>query len=700
MNHEQNYDYNQSYFQSNIEQFLQPESVEISAQHTTNPSPYANFGYSNISNPSSPGTTCSSSSSGNSQNGNQFTNEFNCNSLLNSLIQIVNNDNFNAPGSSAGTSMEASFNENCDMCFTGRYFQPFNFGPDGGYIGGIYPSLIRSRNSASTSQLPTLCEEHPHGTQFYCHTCSRPFCGECGALSHHGHATSNFAMALKEAKSRAKEIMRDVRTRLDDLRQKLDKVHNATEMLEQKSKQANTDVMFGIRRITTLLKTREKELLNKIEHMKREKMIALKTKYEGYKNGFIRLNMVRDGLNETISLAPTRNPLNLLISKDTAMAEVIKVRRDFQILSTQGRNCWISFKCSEDILLKALANFGRVIRKVPGAIGDRRAVRGRGNSPQLFIGRPLASPPMPPSPVNTFPVKLRLHHTFTSINISIKPSVIIGNNDVPENNLCRPWGVACDKEGHVIIADRSNNRIQIYKQDGSFVRRFGTNGTGPGQFDRPAGVAVDIRRRIIVADKDNHRIQILTMEGQFLLAFGEKGSRCGQFNYPWDVAVNAQCQIIVSDTRNHRLQLFSPEGIFLRKYGFETAPNMWKHFDSPRGVAFNMDGNVVTTDFNNHKLLTIDNKFTHARVVQCEGNLNLKLFLRPQGLAIDDDGAIVVADSRNHRIQVFHKNGSLRCRFGSFGKGDGEMDRPSGVALCPDGRIAVVDFGNNRVLIY
>lgn len=189
------------------------------------------------------------------------------------------------------------------------------------------------------------------------------------------------------------------------------------------------------------------------------------------------------------------------------------------------------------------------------------------------------------------------------------------------------------------------------------------------------------------------------MDGLFLLCFGEKGSRYGQFNYPWDVAANSECQIVVSDTRNHRVQLFSPEGIFLRKYGFESAPNMWKHFDSPRGVAFDPEGNVVTTDFNNHRLVIIDADFMQCRIVDCDNTGAIKQFLRPQGLVIDDEGNIIVADSRNHRIQIFNSDGIFKWRFGNYGKAEDEMDRPSGIALCPDGRIVVVDFGNNRVLL-
>lgn len=105
--------------------------------------------------------------------------------------------------------------------------------------------------------------------------------------------------------------------------------------------------------------------------------------------------------------------------------------------------------------------------------------------------------------MNDYPVTV-----WFGSNTPNRPPQIIANNGDPRDSLCRPWGVTCDKEGNIILADRSNNRIQIYRLDGTLVRRFGTYGTGPGQFDRPAGVAVDARRRIVITDKDNHRVQV------------------------------------------------------------------------------------------------------------------------------------------------------------------------------------------------
>lgn len=277
--------------------------------------------------------------------------------------------------------------------------------------------------------------------------------------------------------------------------------------------------------------------------------------------------------------------------------------------------------------------------------------------------------------------------------------VTFGKEGDRDGELCRPWGICCDRNNNIIIADRSNNRVQIFASSGVFLRRFGRHGSDPGEFDRPAGVATDPSNRIVVADKDNHRIQIFNSDGEFVHMFGEKGTKNGQFNYPWDVDVDINGRIVVSDTRNHRIQLFSPDGTFLNKYGYENTSTMWKHFDSPRGVCFGFNGMVIVTDFNNHRLVVIDSNFRNARFLGSEGS-GAKEFLRPQGVAVDKDGHIIVADSRNHRIQVFEANGSFLWQFGDFGKEPGQLDRPSGVCLTNDGHIVVVDFGNNRIQLF
>ena len=65
-----------------------------------------------------------------------------------------------------------------------------------------------------------------------------------------------------------------------------------------------------------------------------------------------------------------------------------------------------------------------------------------------------------------------------------------------------------------MVADRSNNRIQVFTPTGVFHHKFGVEGKGPGQFNKPASVCCDSRGRLVVSDKDNHRIQIFTQDGE------------------------------------------------------------------------------------------------------------------------------------------------------------------------------------------
>lgn len=293
--------------------------------------------------------------------------------------------------------------------------------------------------------------------------------------------------------------------------------------------------------------------------------------------------------------------------------------------------------------------------------------------------------------------------------------VMLGGEGELDGMLCRPWGITTDHTGHIIVADRSNHRIQVFSSEGIFSHKFGRLGSDVGLLNRPAGVAVDDRRNIIVADKDNHRVQVFTFEGRFVLQFGGHGSRPGQFNYPWDVAVNKDgSRIVVTDTRNHRIQMFDGNGRFITKYGFDTSCDRRRYFDAPRGVAWLSDGRVAVTDFNLHRVVIVEPNMQQARFIGGEGG-NYLQFRRPQGIAVDQHGNIVVSDSRNSRVQVFTDPGTqLVTVFDRVTMTNPQqnmvamdtqqplqaMDRPAGVAVSPNGEIIVIDFGNSRVVSF
>jgi DNA-binding beta-propeller fold protein YncE len=98
----------------------------------------------------------------------------------------------------------------------------------------------------------------------------------------------------------------------------------------------------------------------------------------------------------------------------------------------------------------------------------------------------------------------------------------------------------------------SSHRIQQFDQNGRFVKAFGSEGNGNGQFKNPHGIAVDADDNIIVTDSMNCRIQIFSKDGNWKKTIGKKGSDDGEFNFPWGVAVcKTSGRIFVNDEDNY-----------------------------------------------------------------------------------------------------------------------------------------------------
>ncbi|GAB1863479.1 Tripartite motif-containing protein 71 [Camponotus japonicus] len=579
---------------------------------------------------------------------------------------------------------------------------------------------IQSPNHSSTETSPYHCSDHPYTQLLYCQTCCKPICKNCASHCTCKHMTVDLVEFIETIQRQAEEVLMEAYLGVDVLADDMENMGLDIAALDQRTREALNDVKFFSRRMWTAVEEREKKLFKQIVEARRWKFEVLHERYMHLKEDKSRLSQAISALKYAIYDARfpnlACNPDDLLKKKDMVLAEIWQIRQSRKMKTRPIREeNWISFKSSDSNVLAVIANGGNVLLNSPGTIGDRLPHNRDYKLLQSCFPYGLNEQMMQPiprgRPIANYERSIVLPNRKPELQVKSTSVQIIGHfGENNPDNLCRPWGLICDNEGNIIISDRSNNRIQIYRDDGTLIRKFGSYGNGPCQFNRPAGIAVDARRRLIVVDKDNHRIQILTMEGEFLRSFGEHGEKQGQFCYPWDVAVNTACEIAVTDTRNHRVQLFSAEGIPLRMFGGQ--PHMLRYLDSPRGICFNQEGKLIVTDFNNHHLLIIEYNMTDMRILKCEKELkskrqdgsgengdgqideNAPTFQRPQGVIVADDGSILVADSRHNSIKAFNSVGSL---IYSYKPGQEEMDRPLGIALHWDGRMAFTDYGRNYV---
>ena len=127
-------------------------------------------------------------------------------------------------------------------------------------------------------------------------------------------------------------------------------------------------------------------------------------------------------------------------------------------------------------------------------------------------------------------------------------------------NLSPQGGVYVDSSDNVSVSDfGENNRIQKFESNGNFLSKWGTTGSGDGQFIRPANLALDASGNIFVVDEGNNRNQKFDNNGKFVTKWGTEGTGDGQFEEPTGIAIDSSGNVYVADRGNSRIQVFAPQ---------------------------------------------------------------------------------------------------------------------------------------------
>jgi sugar lactone lactonase YvrE len=105
----------------------------------------------------------------------------------------------------------------------------------------------------------------------------------------------------------------------------------------------------------------------------------------------------------------------------------------------------------------------------------------------------------------------------------------------------RPTDVAVAADGGLYVSDGYGNaRVHRFGADGKLLRSWGEPGSKPGQFMLPHCVGLSPDGRLFVADRENDRIQIFSLQGE-LLEIWDHVQR------PTDVAFDRQGRVYVSE---------------------------------------------------------------------------------------------------------------------------------------------------------
>ena len=197
-------------------------------------------------------------------------------------------------------------------------------------------------------------------------------------------------------------------------------------------------------------------------------------------------------------------------------------------------------------------------------------------------------------------------HKVLKVSPSGKILMVIGavggaaGNETAKYSFNRPTNVGFGADGSFFVTDGyGNSRVAKFSKDGDYLKQWGTKGTDDNQFNIVHDIVLDSAGTLYVADRENNRIQRFDQEGKFLgkwadlgaawgLAYqpkddtffmtdgvndqviklskegkvlgvlGAHGKSAGKFHYPHSVAVDSTGALYVAEILNWRVQKFMP----------------------------------------------------------------------------------------------------------------------------------------------
>ena len=256
-----------------------------------------------------------------------------------------------------------------------------------------------------------------------------------------------------------------------------------------------------------------------------------------------------------------------------------------------------------------------------------------------------------------------------------------------------PYGLFVDTNNTVYVADRANNRIQIWLQGSSTPTR-----TITGVIASPFSVFATSNGDIYLDNGLTYdRVDRWTLNGtRNSSAMPVKDECYGVFV---DVSNNLYCSVysvhqVLMKSLNDNLTLWTIAA------GTDCSGSASNTLNNPRGIFVDTDLNLFVADCGNDRVQKFLSGQVNAITVAGNGAAGTITLDCPSGVILDGDGYLFIVDSNDHRVVASGPNG-FRCLFGCSmvpGSLTSQLNNPSDLKFDSFGNIYVTDRDNNRVL--
>jgi hypothetical protein len=130
--------------------------------------------------------------------------------------------------------------------------------------------------------------------------------------------------------------------------------------------------------------------------------------------------------------------------------------------------------------------------------------------------------------------------------VSAEPTLQIGEAEgAPQYLLSRVGSATRRSDGSIVLANSGSQEIRTYGPDGAYLRSFGREGGGPGEFQRLGGIYLLPGDSILAYDFPARRLSLFSPEGEFVRASTLQGELTPNQGFPQVIHALSDGSVIV-----------------------------------------------------------------------------------------------------------------------------------------------------------
>ena len=121
-------------------------------------------------------------------------------------------------------------------------------------------------------------------------------------------------------------------------------------------------------------------------------------------------------------------------------------------------------------------------------------------------------------------------------------------------------GLAVNGRGQLFVAGFRAYNVSVFHQNGHHQYSFGSSGNGPGQFQYPDQICIAPDGLVYVTDRGENCVQVFEQDGKFVREFGNDVLKS-----PKGMAVTKDGHVVVASFEANKLSIFTQEGQCVRE---------------------------------------------------------------------------------------------------------------------------------------